>query len=580
MVWELTKANGDIQSPRTYHNGKTQETVVDEIVTSFDDNKFVIVVGVVGSGKSAIALHVIKRMGGGIIVVPTKVLEHQYVDDYCGGKKYHIPDLPVEYMVGKGNFKCRYVSNRWSCTHSDEPCNRPLKKDIIDDEGNHRSESRLQVAKECPYWAPVYGGQSVDRATEVLGESYSTIRYSAIGGEKFWFMPQHPCDYYAQFSYYTKACALIMNQAKWEIETLIERKPAVPVEIVDEADGFLDSLSYQVEITERFFSAVKKENFVDDDDLITLEDAFAEIVHDLDGFEGKLNSDIVLFIENFKNSLKDCSTSSVAFEKLSKLTQILECSDYAYACIKNNSIKIFMPRPDIALRKLFANSHKVVLMSGTMQSAETLKEVFRLEDAHLIIAEDIPPGELRIKMTGREASVTYGNWQNPQFQADYHRTLSHMVKMSQKPCLVQVHAKKYVPQEYLGLLEANDFVDNVWWSTKTDRGVDLPDDSCRSIVIMKYPLPDMNDVVLKTMRALLGEGKFWLYMNDIAGRNLLQQCGRGVRHNDDWCEIWSPDSKCISQLLKLWRGRKTVEHIVDPRAGKTLRELQAMARSQ
>jgi len=101
------------------------------------------------------------------------------------------------------------------------------------------------------------------------------------------------------------------------------------------------------------------------------------------------------------------------------------------------------------------------------------------------------------------------------------------------------------------------------FSTKTDRGIDLKDDMCRSIVIMKYPYPNTQDVVFSTMRKLLGEDAFWAYLRDIADRNLIQQCGRAVRHQNDWCEIYTLDGEVLRRLPRLWRGKYIIKETLD-----------------
>jgi Rad3-related DNA helicase len=63
------------------------------------------------------------------------------------------------------------------------------------------------------------------------------------------------------------------------------------------------------------------------------------------------------------------------------------------------------------------------------------------------------------------------------------------------------------------------------------------------------------------MRKLLGEEAFWAYLRDMADRNLVQQCGRAVRHKDDWCEIYTPDGEVLRQLPHLWKGRYSIRQI-------------------
>ena len=84
--WRLLDRGGRPLHPLLYSNGKTQEGVVNEILEALDDHDIVFLVGGVGTGKSAIALHIIDHYGKGIISTPTKILERQYTVDYCGNQ--------------------------------------------------------------------------------------------------------------------------------------------------------------------------------------------------------------------------------------------------------------------------------------------------------------------------------------------------------------------------------------------------------------------------------------------------------------------------------------------------------------
>jgi hypothetical protein len=152
-----------------------------------------------------------------------------------------------------------------------------------------------------------------------------------------------------------------------------------------------------------------------------------------------------------------------------------------------------------------------------------------------------------------------------ELREDYWKLLDRIIEIAAKPCLVQVHAFNYLPKKYMPMKEQREedywiFEDeNIKFSTKTDRGIDLHDDLCRSIVLMKYPMPNISDVILKTMRKLLGETAFWNYMHDMANRNMIQQCGRALRHKDDWCQVYSLDAKVLKQLPYFWRGKYVVK---------------------
>ena len=72
-----------------------------------------------------------------------------------------------------------------------------------------------------------------------------------------------------------------------------------------------------------------------------------------------------------------------------------------------------------------------------------------------------------------------------------------------------------------------------------DRGIDLPDDLCRIVIVAKIPFPYLGDrQVSKRMHG--PNGQQWYSVQTV--RTLVQMCGRGVRHKDDWCKTYILDS--------------------------------------
>jgi ATP-dependent DNA helicase DinG len=84
-----------------------------------------------------------------------------------------------------------------------------------------------------------------------------------------------------------------------------------------------------------------------------------------------------------------------------------------------------------------------------------------------------------------------------------------------------------------------------------DRGVDLPDDLCRVVVVAKMPFAYLGDRQVSERMRLPG-GQTWY---DIATtRTLVQMTGRGVRHENDWCVTYILDK----QFQRYWgkQGRR------------------------
>lgn len=542
--WSLQNSNNECVSPLIYSNGKTQEDIVKEIIETLESYDVVSLQGGVGSGKSVIALQVISHFGSGIIAVPTKILQRQYVEDYCSGKKYHFSlgekNLPVNFMFGRSNFYCSFIGG--SCAGPDAPCLRKLMK----------GETRVQAASECKSWAPVYPLSLAEKVEEYLLD-YSQYDYKSVRGTKVFFCPDEPCEYYDQFSYYIKNGAIVMNLAKWTAETWIGRKPAVPVEIIDEGDIFLDSLSYKTTIGERFFTKLKNKHEVTDERFIYILKSFGKCIQNNRGYEGLINESITEFLEVIQDELRDVVGTSQNL--VNKIKLFLDYPNMAFAQVKDDKLTIFLSRPDVVFSELKSRSGKIVLMSATIQSPGIFSSVFKLNNIPTIQAEPKFPGTLKLMFTKDSIEVVHRNWVKTEFRRKYYQVLEKIIEKATRPTLVQVHALKYMPREVKELLNKG-FIDGVSWSTVTDRGIDLPDKKCRSIIITKFPFPDLSDVVFKVLRETLGDHIYWKYVRDIANRELIQQCGRAIRHNNDWCEIWSPDSKVLSNILRLWKGKK------------------------
>ncbi len=547
--WNFQNSNNECISPLIYSNNKSQEDVTNEIIETFKTHDVVTVKGGVGSGKSVIALHLVSHYGSGIIVVPTKILERQYVDDYCGNR-YHFDmggqHFPIHFMFGKGNFNCRFSGNS-QCTDPDMPCNQKLSHD----------ESRVSAASRCEYWSPIYPEGLADRIEEHLPD-HTQNKYQSVQGEKIFFKSPTPCDYYDQFSCYGMPGAIVMNLAKWEAETWIGRKPLTPVEVIDEGDMFLDGLSYRKTITPRTFTSLKAEGLVGTETINTLQNDFVNCLRENRGYEGLLNESITTFLTNFVSEMDE--EGGMITNIVTTINLILQYNNMAYAQIEGDSMTIFLSRRDIVFSELKKRSGKILLMSATMQTPSIFTSVFKFDSIPLVEAEPHFPGTMNIMYTQESINIQYQNWANEAVQKRYFKVLDDIIKVAEKPTLVQVHAMKYVPPDYKELLNKG-FINNVSWSTVTDRGIDLADDKCRSIVITKFPLPNISDIVFRVLRQTLGDQIFWQYMRDMANRDLIQQCGRAIRHKNDWCQVWSPDEQVMPAIHALWKGTKNISRI-------------------
>jgi ATP-dependent DNA helicase DinG len=85
-----------------------------------------------------------------------------------------------------------------------------------------------------------------------------------------------------------------------------------------------------------------------------------------------------------------------------------------------------------------------------------------------------------------------------------------------------------------------------------DRGIDLPDDDCRCIVVCKVPFPNLADKQISARLHTRG-GQAWYSVRTV--RSLIQMTGRGMRHDQDYCESYILDKSFIDQI---WRRHRNL----------------------
>ena len=97
---------------------------------------------------------------------------------------------------------------------------------------------------------------------------------------------------------------------------------------------------------------------------------------------------------------------------------------------------------------------------------------------------------------------------------------------------------------------------SVLFAPSLERGVDLPDDNCRHIVVAKIPFPNLGDRQVSSRLYSRG-GSSWYAMKTI--RSLVQMTGRGMRSESDWANSYILDSQFLTHiwnrsrhLLPLW----------------------------
>jgi Rad3-related DNA helicase len=604
MVWSLKDKNGDDLEPLEFSNGKNQDDIVKEILEAIKQgHKIIFLKGVCGSGKSVIALNLAKEVGRTSIVVPVKYLQEQYKEDYTNNLKIMKDDgslLHIANFTGRNNFDCKYSEN----TKADDkflPCSIDLKKENwdlikaylknnpavnIDNFEEIEDVRRLSVAAACPYWSPVIGK---DWFGDYGLRDSKQYKYKGLKDKEFIFHKREPgCGYYEQFMGYVNADVLIFNSRKYEIENVLDRKPATEVEIIDECDEFLDNLGNEKNLNLNFMLRKIDEVYVKtkEEDVKEALQLLAEITNKMlsaKWISSVIEDEEILLIKDtplFKLfSLLIRNEFLLEHEELEGFYAIAKSfegmMEDTYVGFSNNR------RDDIIARvvninlerklKEFLDKNKVfVMMSGTLHGEAVLKEIFGIDDFIVIEAETKNMGTVKKNMIGKEKNCRWKDFKEGRItREEYLNIFQECVGAAEKPLLIHVNGFNDLPSDLekekynISLMSRERLIDlqnkykkgellqmfkdgkiDTLYSTKCNRGVDLPGDMCKSILFTKYPFPGMKDVFWQILMKKDPEA-FRKFYFDKAKREFMQRIYRGLRKKDDVVNLLSPDLKVL-----------------------------------
>ena len=608
MVWSLKSKEGRNLEPIKFSNGKTQEDIVNEILKNINEgHKVIFLKGICGSGKSAIALNLVKECGRGSIVVPVKYLQEQYQKDYSDNMSILKDDgevLKIQNLTGRNNFDCIHNG---SCKADDKfiPCTIELRNENwdlikaylknnpavnVEDFTNIDDVRRISVAASCPHWSPVigkdwFGDYGLDDAKQ--------YKYKGLGDKDYIYFKRKPgCEYYEQFMSYVDSDVLIFNSRKYEIENALDRKPSTDIEVIDECDNFLDSLSNEKNVNLNFMR--KKMNdigeSVPDNDI---KEAISAITEQLDRIIGaKWINEMIESEEIIK--IKDTNLLKL-FTLLLKNDFLIEYGDLEqyYVLAKNfenlmsDTYVTFVrnPREDVIakvvninlkkkLKEILDKNKVFLMMSGTLHSEKVLKDIFGMDDFVIVEAETKHKGVIRKTMSGKEKSCRWRDFKEGNItREEYLNVLDICITHAEKPFLVHVNSygdlpseeekekyglnimsrerlktlqDKYRKGELLRMFKEGKL--DVIYSTRCNRGVDLPGDMCKSIVFTKYPFPAMKDIFWRILQEQDPEA-FRNFYFDKSRREFIQRIYRGLRSDDDVVNLLSPDLKVLNSAV-------------------------------
>ncbi len=608
LYWSL-HSNEKFLPPLVFSNGKSQEDVVKEVIQGIKSGrKLIFLRGMCGTGKSAIALNVARILGKSSIVVPVKALQKQYEDDYTSSKYVLKKDgvkMKIATITGRENHDS-IIKSGSSCADPILPENIKitdknyeylkryyLENPLIINKINPqvRLLKRLSIAPANPYWSPIIPANF--ELTQL--RDAKKMRYKGLSSKEFIFYHRKKgCSYYDQYLAYLEADVIIFNSAKYKIEVALDRKPETEVDIIDEADEFLDSFCTQEEINLTILA--KSLNTIIPND-INAKEIILEILELLKSEEKnkqalgvneqhifhvsetkiekilklilknpEIEAEIILDTENYANK---------ALESAKIFKEILEDT---YLTFRRDNEDLIVQLVSANLSKRFQDiidkNKSLVLMSGTFPNEKILNKIFGINEVYFIDAEVSLQGTVEIQLTGKEFACPRSHFiNNKNARKEYLFSLSKCVESAGKPTLVHVNAYEDLPTEkealdynILNILQKENFLDiqkkdkdgsrislfkskfiDILFTTKCTRGVDFPGDMCNSIIFTKYPNPNLGGIFWKILRKTHPEN-FWEFYQDKARREFLQRIFRAVRSKEDFVSILSPDKRVLDAV--------------------------------
>lgn len=632
-MWSLQKNEKQLE-PLVFSNGKSQIDIVRETLDAIKEGyKIIFIKGMCGTGKSAIALNLARNLGKTSIVVPIKSLQEQYTKDYTNDmyvlNKSNNEKLKISSLFGRKNFPCKYLEqntlpektyrekdsklsdifnsstkplnsqNNKTCDNPDLPCKIEIKEknilklkqylkqnsDVkITDFSNVNEIKRMSIASVCPYWCPI-----IPSEIEVHKfNGANKIKYKGLNNKEFIiYQRKQGCHFYDQYPAYKNSDVLIFNSQKYKLETLMDRKPATEIEVIDECDEFLDSFANIEKISLNkllfalgFLFAEKpeadkiikeieditntlKRKFQPSQEIIAIKDTLVEELIKTTLRNQNLLDEVEIDENNYFNHLDHVARTFISF---------LDETYFSVEKIDNDlTISIVTTNLEKRFKELVEKNRVLVMMSGTIHAESILRTIFGLEEFKIIDAEVKNQGELIPCRHGQEIDCKYANFNSGKISREqFLKAFSKTIECAKTPTLVHLTSFSDLPtdlekqklelrnlpsQSQLIHEQSNDPMGQrikdfknkqtkILFTTKCNRGIDFPGDVCNSIVLSRFPYPNISSIFWKVLKKTNPQNFMPFYM-DKSKRELLQKVYRGLRSKTDRVYLLSPDKRVL-----------------------------------
>lgn len=330
--------------------------------------------------------------------------------------------------------------------------------------------------------------------------------------------------------------------------------------ILDEADALEDELMRYVEIT--ISPRMQKLLKLDPPEKKTVSDSWQTWVVE------EAQPKIRLKLKNMRgytDDPKDVRLKTTLNRLLAKLETVSLDDDWVYTGYDSGYITFKPIKVDKAAPEVLWNLGKSwLLMSATIISAQQMAEDLGLDDSEWALVEvgsTFAPENRPIyvepvaNMTAKTKETAWpAALKRIKEILDWHdeRILIHTVSYKLAQYIASGIGERAITyrdsqERESALAEFRSSLSGVLVAPSFERGIDLPYDECRVVIVAKVPFPYLGDKQI-SKRLYARGGKGWYAMSTV--RALVQMTGRAMRHEDDKCEIYIIDSQFVSSIWK------------------------------
>ena len=442
---------------------------------------------------------------------------------------------------------------------------------------------RMSIAPTCPYWSPILP----DEYDIKKFQDSKKFKYKGMNNIGFTIFQRKPgCKYYGQYHAYDQADVIIFNSLKYKLETLMDRKPETELEIIDECDEFLDSFANQERISLNRLSFALNTIFSESEETKKILSELTDITNtirrkylgsnEIFKVSGTIIEDLIKTLLQNDDFLKETEIDESNYlfqvDEISRIFYDFLDETYFSAEKIENDINISLITTNLKKRfkELTEKNKIIVMMSGTIHSDYVLRNIYGLENFKIIDAEISAQGILNKLKNGYEINCKYANFQSGKISREgFLKTFSKTIESAKPPTLVHLTSFQDLPtepeKESYNLvmptqneikMEQNadpmgnriqEFKDKkfpVLYTTRCNRGIDFPGETCNSIIISRFPYPNISSLFWKILKKTNPEHFMSFYM-DKAKRELTQKIYRGLRSKEDKVYLLSPDIRVL-----------------------------------